>query len=140
MLHLFRTICTTDWKGRPDHKLLCLGNGTRDVLIELMNKDVAEWQAEEINDDNEMRKDEGLEPITEWKNDERWEMDRSMPAIETDGYPQSLREFAYKYDGDYESIVYHILDGDFHAKEGQNGCRDQRSGLYDSNNGSEKVD
>ena len=92
------------------HSLLLLGvSDDRAWLIDLMNKDVAKWQAEELAADNEAEvdaaTDEGRDPVpvTEWHIENiRFEMERAAG--------EDLREFSQNDDGEFTTTVYHILD------------------------------
>lgn len=105
MKTLFRTSCSTDWKGRPIHELTLLGTGTVAELLALQNKDVEEWQARDIKTDIEMQ-EPGDEAPTEWyRKGVRWEMDFS----DSKGW-DGLRSFASMSEGYHWSMVYHVLD------------------------------
>jgi hypothetical protein len=112
MLRLFRNSSGSDWKGRPSAHLTDLGTGTREELINRMNQDVLVWQKEDLDIDRKIAKEEGEEPPAEdvqWEvSNERWEMNRN--EWKTDHSLQTLREFAWVYEGENTSIVYHILD------------------------------
>lgn len=107
---LFRTTCSTDWKGRPTHNLAMLGTGTLEELLALQDADVAQWQHEDIvadKEDEDDAVDEEREPrsiLDEWHiEDERWEMARENPT--------DLRVFAEQDgDGGTFSIAYHIVN------------------------------
>ena len=125
---LFRTICITDWKCRPNHDLLFLGQGTKEELVRKIAVDVQHWQAEDVVADEacalmdrDERIPEGFERRraaeltadpdlgTKWeKSNRRFEM-AVHPADQT-----GEREFA---DVDHEdgcrcTIVYHFLNDD----------------------------
>lgn len=107
---LYKTTCSTDWKGRPHHSIKVLGaSDDRNWLLQLQNADVAKWQKGDIDDDNENADaDEGSvhTPLTTWEIEgERWEMQAENPK---ELGPQ--RVFAGKIESDTWSIVYHIHD------------------------------
>ena len=129
---LLRTVCSTDWKGRPSHQVLCVARTehrqrplTRKAAIEAMDADVREWmlndlQVDEENSDEEQR--------AEWQRTGRGkpeEMDR--PTLEaawkhTDRFEMSLtdadhREFVERMEGDFTTIVYHLLKDDFECTD-----------------------
>ena len=102
-MQLWRTDCSTDWKGRPWHSMKLIAQSDhRDRLLEAMDADVLEWQAAEIADYNESLED-GEEPRTKWEDGyDRFEMDRKDPT--------ELRKFSETNEGDCSTTVYHILD------------------------------
>jgi len=108
-MQLWRTVCSTDWKGRPDHSLMLIAESDKtDRLIERQNEDVAEWQAQDIRNHNENLED-GEEKTTEWtiKPVEttharcRWEMDSVNNG--------RLREFVEGSEGYWTTTVYHLV-------------------------------
>lgn len=108
MLSLFRTVCSTDWKGRPSHSLLLLlASDNRDLLIAKQDEDVEEWQREELEALAQMAEEEGTAAPTEWAlANVRWEMDRLNE--------KSLRSFVEKdTEGGIFTTVYHICLVDF---------------------------
>ena len=104
-MQLWRTVCSTDWKGRPHHSLTHIAESDKtDRLIERQNEDVAEWQAQDIQNHNK-NLDGGEEKTTEWAIERhRWEMDLdaklSRPA---------LREFVEGSEGHWTTTVYHLV-------------------------------
>lgn len=119
MLRLFCTAASADWKGRPSHTLQYLGTGTRDELIQLMVEDVQKWQADQVAEDQRQYEDEmaGAEDESEeeppgdtWEIENvRWEM--KLPEQKPGDPPrETLREFAWNDDGEFSSLVYHIID------------------------------
>lgn len=104
MLKLFRTICNTDHKGRPNHLLTLVGvSDLRGDLIKAMDEDVFEWHRDAVTDyNNGLEEDE--DKIVRWEfKDLRFEMDRK---------PNGLRSFAdLASDGCRSTICYHILEG-----------------------------
>ena len=51
---VLRTVCCTDWKGRPSHTVVLIAKTeSREEAIEAMNKDVEEWQAADLAADAE---------------------------------------------------------------------------------------
>lgn len=121
---LWRTTCSTDWKGIPAHSLQMLA--TSDVisfLIGVMNKDVNKWQAtdvaaSEFND----RCEANDEPPAGWdiKRAEELAEDPSLPGkwkalkngqYEVVGRPAHIREFCVHNDeGNVCTIVYHLVE------------------------------
>jgi len=109
MATLYKTTAGHDWKGRPDHKLEILGTGTQEELLALQAADIERWQANDIAAENEQIaiENEGedsikVPPITEWDETGAVAMDEPRE----DGG----REFFHlSGDGDYWSIVYHIV-------------------------------
>jgi len=124
---LFRTICSTDWKGRPSHSLQYLGRGTEMQLEHLINEDVRATMAGDLAADECNEREERGEALEEgwdiqraaellqsgvdlkelWENSERFEMQFDEPRIG--------REFVLVRDGDgYRStMVYHVEKDDF---------------------------
>ena len=48
---LVKTVCSTDWKGRPDHRVYFIARSdSKDLLIKAMNEDVVEWMICDIVD------------------------------------------------------------------------------------------
>lgn len=48
-MRLYRTMCMTDWKGRPTHRLRLIAcSDDKGWLVGLMNSNVLEWQAEDV--------------------------------------------------------------------------------------------
>lgn len=46
---LLRTVCYTDWKGRPDHRVTFIADGyARKAILAAMDKDVAKWMANDL--------------------------------------------------------------------------------------------
>lgn len=111
MLHLFCTTASTDWKGRPTHHIGLLGISTnRDELVAKMDEDVRAWQAEELEERRQAAREDALPEPETWEiENERWEM-LQEPTENLNRYPQVLREFAWQSDGEFMSMVYHILD------------------------------
>lgn len=107
-MQLWRTTCNTDWKGRPLHSLKLVGESdSRDWLIELMNQDIAQWQAVDVaSDQAEWDEDDDMKTYcprpTQWENDDRCEME-----LEKD---KDLRQFSEGFDGNWTTTCYHILD------------------------------
>ncbi len=105
MLQLLRVQVSTDWKGRPDVHVVSLMRASyngRSLLITAQNADIAALQQADMDSDREML-EPGEEPATEWKNSERWEMDRKDP--------NDLRVLCGKHDdGGTWSTTYHLID------------------------------
>jgi hypothetical protein len=61
---VLRTVCSTDWKGRPSHSVVLVAKTeNRKEAIAAMDKDVAEWMAVDIAADEWNDKEqEGIEP------------------------------------------------------------------------------
>ncbi len=124
---LIRTVCNTDWKGRPDHGVMILGKGTIEELVRLREADVLDLIIEELVEDNRIDLEEseadeetidksceeykaqllnlGEEKLkAAWEKDgERWEMERSDKLT-------AQREFAWSNDGNFSSIVYTFVE------------------------------
>lgn len=108
---LYKTNCNTDWKGRPSHMLEVLGTGTHEELLAKMDEDVREWQADDIqidqeaeNEDAEAEERDPTPVSSVWHQEGvRWEMSRKDT--------NEPREFASRDgEGGFWSLVYHILD------------------------------
>ena len=105
-LQLIKTICSTDWKGRPDHTIKFMGIGSRDELQTLADDDIAKWQAIDLASDEQIAEEDEEEPPTEWETNHRWEMKLEEPASERKEY----RQFAERDDnGNTSSTTYHLL-------------------------------
>lgn len=107
---VYRTVCNTDWKGRPIHILTIVGNAhNRADAVRLMDQDVSEWQAEEISDRNDC-KEEGEPDDTEWSGNNgegnvRFEIEREQP--------DKPRKFAEEFgDGTLSTTCYHFQHED----------------------------
>ena len=127
-MHLFRTICSTDWKGRPSHMInLVASSDDRKWLIERMNEDVREWMcvdlafqndegdeaatADALNNDKTVSNDEIK---TDWSHEDRFE----MRLYGGSGPTPDHREFVERVDGEFSTTVYHFLADDFTKQEG----------------------
>lgn len=127
---VLRTICNTDWKGRPSHTVSLIAKvgmwkdeaKNREDAIEAMDKDVAKWMAVDIAADEWCEKEnEGIEPeagsdtaraaelvatetpeklLEMWRHQDRFEM-----RLEDADH----REFVERCEGDCTTIVYHFL-------------------------------
>lgn len=112
MLTLFCTICSTDYKGRPNHTLQILGHGSYDELKLLMENDIAKWQAEDRKADKEEIDEDDEEELPDYGPDGwsidgvRWEMDIGPPTPAR----TVQREFTYDNEDVTSSIVYHIMN------------------------------
>jgi hypothetical protein len=113
-MQLWRTVCSTDWKGRPHHSLTLIAESDKtDRLIERQNEDVAEWQALDIRNHNENLED-GEEKTTEWAIERyRWEMDLdaklSSRSSAASFWSSALREFVEGSEGHWTTTVYHLV-------------------------------
>lgn len=120
---LLRTICYTDWKGRPDHRIARIADGhvLKDLLV-AMDADVAKWMANDLACHREGELEETgeaedfdadayaaellatktpAELKEQWEEEHvRWEM--SLTDV-------GHREFVEKCEGDLTTTVYHIL-------------------------------
>ena len=105
ILIVYRTVCTTDCKGRPFHNLEVLGDVVdRSQAVRLMDQDVVEWQTQELDERN-ANKEEGEDADTEWAGDDegdvRFEMKRDNP--------DDPRQFVEKFgDGTLVTTCYHF--------------------------------
>lgn len=122
---LLRTVCSTDWKGRPNHSvsLVATTEGRKDALA-AMDKDVAEWMATDIAAD-EYNAMEGEEPEDGWDVRRAEELvatktPEELKAMWQDGnsrfemrlHDADHREFVERCDGDICTTVYHLLRDD----------------------------
>ena len=116
-MRLYRTVCSTDWKCRPSHLLVFVGEGTKEELAQKMDEDVRDWMVIDVAAANEKDgvddeskayqkalKDNPDLPELWWGNQQnRWEMSRSEGNI--------CRSFAENDgDGNRCTVVYHFLD------------------------------
>lgn len=122
-MHLFRTICTHDWKGRPDHRLKLIAiSDDKYWLKEQMDRDIIEWMVNDIVNDEQ--NDEDAEP-KDW-DARRTELlaDAMLKTLwscqNEDGdsrFEMNLegkdhREFVEKFgDGSVTTTVYHFVEG-----------------------------
>ena len=127
---LLRTVCTTDWKGRPGHDVRLVAQGDdQEALLEAMDRDVAEWQATDIAADEWCElENQGIEPeagsdtareqellATKTPTEilEMWKIERQRWEMETPDQPK--REFVQQAGepGEWTTTVYHLLNDDF---------------------------
>ena len=120
-MQLFRTVCSTDWKSRPSHHLLLVGETNEadqqpadriQILKGLMDKDVREFQAYDVATDeydgsddswldkraSELVNDPDLQGS--WQNEDRFEMQTA---------DSDHRAFVDRCDGDRTTTVYHFF-------------------------------
>lgn len=123
---LLRTVCTTDWKGRPSHSVVLVAKteGRKEALV-AMDKDVAEWMAVDIAADeyNELSETDE-EPEAGWDKARAAELVATKTPAELlemwrheDRFEMRLedadhREFVERMGGDLCTIVYHLLRDD----------------------------
>ncbi len=120
MLTVFRTVCSTDWKCRPSHSLVIVGQAeNQEKAVEMMNQDIHVWMVVDVavESGNEVevlvddistttRTDVLLlktqDEVKEmWENEERWEMKLDSGKV--------CREFVEKIDEDRTTTVYHFI-------------------------------
>lgn len=125
-MRLYRTVCHTDWKGRPSHQLKLLAvSDDQEWLREQMDKDVREWMAADVARREWEDQSEGKEDVT--KEDEiKFLEERVLElvgdsslvgkwAVEHEKWEMSLpdkihREFVEKDEGDLTTTVYHFME------------------------------
>ena len=101
-MQLFRLTCSTDHKARPSTTLTKLTESdSRECLIDAMNKDVAEWQLQELEEDCDDDEDP-VGALDTWAHEERWEM--------KSGDGEDMRSFVWVLDDDRSCLAYHIVD------------------------------
>lgn len=122
---LFRTICSTDWKGRPSHSLVLVAKtANRKDAIEAMDKDVVEWMAvDAAADEYNERCEAGDEPEDGWDTmrakelaeesnpdflKHRWMEGSAGNRWEMQMSDADHREFVERLEGEWCTIVYHI--------------------------------
>ena len=128
MLLVFRTVCSTDWKGRPSHRLtLVAKTENREMAIAAMNKDISEWIAYDIVAE-EYEEYEGTESEKDWNMRRVTELLATKTSTELLGmwrrqgrYEMKLqnkdhREFVERMDGSFCTTVYHILTEDYKSE------------------------
>ena len=100
---VLRTVCTTDWKNRPNHRIVLVAKTeNRKEAIEAMDKDVEGWQAADLAYDLE---DGFAEPSKTWETSDRYEMSKEIG--------QDYREFLNQHGtGNLCTTVYHLLEDD----------------------------
>lgn len=132
---VLRTVCHTDWKGRPHHTVEMVAKTehrqrplTRKDAIAAMDADIHKW----LSVDVAIQELGVLEEAGNPPNEEGWEDKRAaelaaahtldelldMWKIENQKWEMSLtdcdhREFAEVCDGDNTTTVYHLLKDDF---------------------------
>lgn len=127
-MRLVATICSTDWKGRPDHKIQTIAEvPTIGAAVLAMAIDVFRFMVSDLLDDEEENSDEcpedwdrntrqqELEAVDPAKIAEDWEIDSERFEMRGD---YKHREFVWKCDGDTSTLVYHLLDDNFEPVPG----------------------
>jgi hypothetical protein len=100
---LYRTVCSTDWKGRPHHSIELLAVSDDPTwLVNVQDQDVVEWQEEDVALYNEAYGEED-EPRT------AWEIKNQCFEMEGRG-KNGERSFVQKDEGDICTTVYHIKE------------------------------
>ena len=113
---LLRTVCSTDWKGRPNHRVVRVAKTeSREEIRSAMDKDVAKWMAEDIANDEwsddivedaNARAEELVATKTQAELQEMWQ---NSSRYEMRLHDADHREFVEKHDGDLCTTVYHLL-------------------------------
>lgn len=119
---LLRTVCNTDWKGRPSHHVtLVAKTKALEEAIEAMNKNVAEWMAADIAADEYNAEDDlsddwdevrTTQILTTKTPDEILQMWRHKDRFEMRLQNVNRREFVDRSDDNLCTIVYHFLNDD----------------------------
>jgi hypothetical protein len=117
-MKLYRTRCSSDWKGRPTHSLELVATGDKEALKTAMDLDVRQIQASDVLVDQEAKDDytESTdkyakrldELVADPKLSELWTIERErfeMRLIDCEH-----RELAWSSDGDRASVVYHFRE------------------------------
>ena len=98
---VLRTVCTTDWKGRPDHSVVLVARAEdRESAKAAMDKDILKWMVVDIASQEVVACDEddepdfldlvGLGPAARLvrdrlrRLDENWESDRASSLLITE--------------------------------------------------------
>ena len=139
---VLRTVCTTDWKGRPDHRVVLIAKIPIGVHVfedkmaakAAMDKDVVKWMAADIANQEflAMSEDDEGEPVVP-DVDEDWELHRASSLLITETPDaiekmwadtgearwemQAQYQFSRKFvenigDSDICTTVYHLLTDD----------------------------
>lgn len=127
-----RTVCTTDWKGRPNHHVILIAKvETQEDAVEAMNKDAEKWMAVDIAASEFLEGEDG-------EHGDNWELERATEILATKTPTEILemwmeldtgkrwemkmqdatkvhREFVERNSDDAEfcTTVYHFLTDDF---------------------------
>jgi len=92
---VIRTVCTTDWKGRPDHRVVLIAKiavgahefEDRVAAVAAMNEDILKWMVVDIASQEllAMNEDDGwhTEPVVSPDIDENWELHRASSLLIT---------------------------------------------------------
>lgn len=91
---VLRTVCTTDWKGRPDHRVVLIariGVGAHEfedkaAAVAAMDKDILKWMVADIASQEllAMNEDDD-EPVVPGPDfDEDWELHRASELLLTE--------------------------------------------------------
>ena len=86
---VLRTVCTTDWKGRPDHSVVLVARAEdRESAKAAMDKDILKWMVVDIASQEllAMNEDDGwhTEPVVPPDIDENWELHRASSLLITE--------------------------------------------------------
>lgn len=135
---VLRTVCTTDWKGRPDHSVVLVARAEdRESAKAAMDKDILKWMVVDIASQEllAMNEDDGwhTEPVVPPDIDENWELHRASSLLITETPDaiekmwadtgearwemQAQDQFSRKFvenigDSDICTTVYHLLTDD----------------------------
>lgn len=135
---VLRTVCTTDWKGRPDHRVVLVARAEdRESAKAAMDKDILKWMVVDIASQEllAMNEDDGwhTEPVVPPDIDENWELHRASSLLITETPDaiekmwadtgearwemQAQDQFSRKFvenigDSDICTTVYHLLTDD----------------------------
>lgn len=137
---VLRTVCTTDWKGRPDHSVVLVARAEdRESAKAAMDKDILKWMVVDIASQEllAMNEDDGwhTEPVVPIVavGDENWELHRASSLLITETPDaiekmwadtgearwemQAQDQFSRKFvenigDSDICTTVYHLLTDD----------------------------
>lgn len=93
---VLRTVCTTDWKGRPDHQVVLIcsipfgSSESRSILTSLrthavaaMDKDILKWMVADIASQELLAMNEDDEGSLALVPDENWESHRASELLLT---------------------------------------------------------
>ena len=140
---VLRTVCTTDWKGRPDHSVVLVARAEdRESAKAAMDKDILKWMVVDIASQEllAMNEDDGwhTEPVVPPDIDENWELHRASSLLITETPDaiekmwadtgearwemQAQDQFSRKFvenigDSDICTTVYHLLTDDLEPIE-----------------------
>jgi len=111
LMLVLRTVVTTDWKNRPDHRIVLIAKGLENKIaaVAAMDNDILNWMAADIASQEFMEMNEDLgfpinnegEPVMP-DIDEAWELRRASELLTTKTSDEFEKKWAISGDVRYE--------------------------------------